>query len=122
VLLTKRAATRRQGQRSVGRGTAWDHIGLVPVDGRVALVIGDGIPTRTVLPCLYPGDDAAWMRFRHRRSMVGRSWKQDFGLELGPPLTTTRQCSSAEAAWNELERMLAALASQVQSRRPMTKD
>ena len=45
-----------RGQWPVSRGTAWDHIGLILVDGRIALVIGDRAPTQTVLLCLYLGN------------------------------------------------------------------
>jgi hypothetical protein len=47
--------------------------------------------------------------------------KKDFGTEFGPPLTITGICNSTEQAWNELNRMLAAWATQMQTGRPMTK-
>lgn len=47
--------------------------------------------------------------------------KRDFGLCIGPPLTMTGLCNSAEQAWRELDRMLGVWARQIQGGHPMTK-
>jgi hypothetical protein len=47
--------------------------------------------------------------------------KKDFGSYFGPPLTITGICNSVEHAWNELDRMLDAWASQIQTGQPMTR-
>jgi hypothetical protein len=48
--------------------------------------------------------------------------RKDFGDSYGAPLTMTSLCPSSEAAWNELDRMLALLAKQDVHGTPTTKN
>jgi hypothetical protein len=48
--------------------------------------------------------------------------KEDYGLSFGSPLMVTGVCAGAQRAWDELDRMLALWAEQVESGQPMTKE
>lgn len=56
--------------------------------------------------------------YEHYSCMV----REDHGDSFGSHLAMTHECNGPDGAWNELDRMLALWAGQVESGRPMTKE